>query len=145
MRERSLELVRKYIEAVWNRGDAIALEQLTTADFEYVLGGNPSRDRSTMRAFIEQVRTAFPDWQVTIRDAASDGETVAVRWEGLVTHAGPFYGIPPTGRQVAVSGINMYRVSGDRISREWEQMDSLGLLRQLGAESGRTGQSSADT
>ena len=126
-------LVVKYIEEVWNNGNVAAIEALTGETFRYCLGGQPARDRAAMRQFLEAVRVAFPDWQVRIQDIVAEDATVAVRWVGEVTHQGPFHGIPPTGKRVSVCGINVYAVADDRIAQEWEQMDSLGLLQQLGA------------
>ena len=126
-------LVVRYIEEVWNKGDAAALETLTTETFRYCLGGQPARDRAAMRQLLEAVHVAFPDWQVQIQDILADGTTVAVRWAGEVTHQGAFHGIPPTGKRVSVCGINVYAVADGRVTQEWEQMDSLGLLQQLGA------------
>ena len=40
--------------------------------------------------------------------------------------------IGATGRKVKVSGINVYVIEEGRIAQEWEQMDSLGVLAQLG-------------
>lgn len=131
-RSAAIGLVREYIEAVWNRDDLEALERLTTPDFEYTLGGQPSRNRAAMAEFLSMTRKAFPDWRVDIADIVADDHSVAVRWEGAVTHGGPFYGIPPTGKKVKVSGISLYRVADGRIQAEWEQMDSLGMLGQLG-------------
>ncbi len=126
-------LVREYVERVWNRAEPGALEQLTTPDFTYQLGLQPPRARAAFRAFLEATHAAFPDWRVAIVDLVAADGMGAVRWEGEVTHGGPFQGLPPTQRRVRVSGINLYHLAGDRIAAEWEQMDSLGLLRQLGA------------
>jgi steroid delta-isomerase-like uncharacterized protein len=126
-------LVRQYTQRVWNEGDATALAELTTKDFVYRLGGQPPRDAAGMRQFLENVRTAFPDWHVEIDDLVADDTMAATRWHGQATHQGTFQGLPPTGRRANVSGINVYRVVGGKIAAEWEQMDSLGLLQQLGA------------
>ncbi len=126
------QLVRRYIDEVWNRGDVAALEDLTTVGFEYRLGGQPARGRAAMAQFLAETRAAFPDWHVEIADLVVEGNLAAVRWHGQVTHAGPFRGIPATGRCIAVSGINLYHVSEGRIAAEWEQTDSLGMLQQMG-------------
>jgi steroid delta-isomerase-like uncharacterized protein len=126
-------LVRRYIEEVWNRGNLVSLEALTTSTFAYNLGGQPPRDRQALGAFIAATHQAFPDWKVEIDTAIVQGDDVAVRWHARPTHLGPFRGLAPTGRTVTVSGINIYAIDGDRISHEWEQTDSLGLLQQLGA------------
>jgi hypothetical protein len=38
----------------------------------------------------------------------------------------------PVTPQVKVSGSNVYLIQDGKIAREWEQMDSLGMLKQLG-------------
>lgn len=126
-------LVRRYVEEVWNRGSVASLEELTTSTFTYHLGGQPPRDRQALANFIAATRQAFPDWRVEVDHAISDAAMVAIRWHGRVTHLGVFHRIPPTGRTVTVTGMNIYAVDGGRINAEWEQTDSLGLLQQLEA------------
>ena len=86
---------------------------------------------SLYRAAIRLLRPR-PGWRVTIQDIVANGDLVAARWTDEVTHEGTFHGIPATGKRVVVSGINMYTIKNDRISAEWEQMDSLGMLHQMG-------------
>jgi steroid delta-isomerase-like uncharacterized protein len=131
-RDDAKTLVSAYIDAVWNNADFTALDELTRPTFTYHLGGQPGKDKAAMRQFLMAVHAAFPDWKVHIEAIVAEGDTVAARWTGRVTHQGPFQGIPPTGREVSVSGINFYVIEEGKISREWEQMDSLGLLQQLG-------------
>ncbi len=127
------DLVATYIEKVWNSGDLIALDELTTPTFAYRLGEQPPRDRVAMRQFLDATRSAFPDWRVEVSALVVDNDLAAARWSGTVTHQGSFHGIPPTGRQIRISGINMYRIAGGKIAEEWEQTDSLSLLAQMGA------------
>ena len=130
--ENAKTLVTEYIESVWNNADLDALDELTAADYAYHLGGQPARDKAAMRQFVQGVHAAFPDWRVELQTIAADGNAVAVRWTGRVTHQGVFVGIPPTGKQIDVTGINVYRIDDGKIAEEWEQMDSLGMLQQLG-------------
>ena len=128
----SIELVTLYIEKVWNQGDYEALRSLAAPEFEYCLGGMPPRDLDGMCEFIRMTREAFPDWKVTPVSMVSDASAAAVRWQGRVTHLGPFHGIPPTGKKIFVSGINFYEIKEGKIVREWEETNSLGILRQMG-------------
>jgi steroid delta-isomerase-like uncharacterized protein len=125
-------LVLGYIEQVWNGADPAAFDNLTGSSYAYSLGGQPVLDRDAMKQFLQAVRVAFPDWQVKVEDIIEEKGTVAVRWNCSGTHKGVFRGIPPTGRRISSCGINIYLVEDGRISREWEQMDSLGMLQQLG-------------
>jgi predicted ester cyclase len=126
-------LAIEYIERVWNHGELAALDELTTAEFTYQLGDQPPRDRLGMQQFIAATRLGFPDWRVEALAIVCERDTVAVRWAGTVTHGGVFHGIAPTGRRLRVSGINLYQFAEGKIAQEWEQMDSLGILIQLGA------------
>jgi len=125
-------IVLKYLESVWNRGDTQAFEAMTTPDFAYHLGGQPPKGRPEMLQFLDMVRSAFPDWRVDVIECIADNNRVAVRWRGEVTHLGAFHNIPPSGKRIAVSGINIYHVVDGKITAEWEQMDSLGMLGQIG-------------
>ena len=58
---------------------------------------------------------------------------MAVRWTLRGTHSETFMGVPATGKDVTLSGINIYRLAGDRIKENHESVDVFGLLRQLGA------------
>ena len=42
-------------------------------------------------------------------------------------------GIAPTGKPDVAGGISIVRVAGGKVTEEWEQLDTLGLLQQLGA------------
>lgn len=81
-----------------------------------------------MRAF----RTAFPDLQLTIADEIAAGDKVVQRLTATGTHRGPFMGIPPTGKRVTMSSIEIMRVAGGRIAEHWDEFDVAGVLQQLG-------------
>jgi len=41
-------------------------------------------------------------------------------------------GVPPTGREVVLAGINIFRVQDGKLVERWGRTDDLGLLQQLG-------------
>ena len=41
--------------------------------------------------------------------------------------------MPPSGKKVAVPGLQIDRFSGGKIVEEWTYFDLLGMLQQLGA------------
>lgn len=125
-------LINDYVERVWNQGDLMALESLTTANYTYQIGGQPARDRAAMGQFITLTHTAFPGWRVEIVEMIAEQNKAAIRWQGQVIHAGVFNGIQPTGKQVMVIGINIYHLVDGLIAAEWEQTDTIGMLQQMG-------------
>jgi steroid delta-isomerase-like uncharacterized protein len=76
---------------------------------------------------------AFPDIHWTVYDVIEDGNKLAVRWEFRGTHQGEFRGVSPTGRQMSMAGIDIYRVEDGRLAEHWHAVNVLGLLQQLGA------------
>ena len=95
-------------------------------------GQPPIHGIDAFTQFTSAFFTAFPDLATTIEDLMAEGDKVAVRqtWRG--THTGNFLGIPPTGKQVTFTSIEVYRVSGGKLAEEWVELDMHGLLQQLG-------------
>ena len=50
------------------------------------------------------------------------------------THKGEFLGILPTDETVEFGVIAIFRLQGGLIEEVWEEVDLLGMLRQLGVE-----------
>ncbi|MGH3604356.1 MAG: ester cyclase, partial [Pseudonocardiaceae bacterium] len=61
-----------------------------------------------------------------------EDDLVVERFTASGTHTGVLMGAPPSGRRIVLDGINIFRLDGDRIVERWGQLDTLGLLRQLG-------------
>ena len=76
--------------------------------------------------------SAFPDTQMTVEDELADGDKVATRWTATGTHTGELMGIPPTGKQVTVTGMDINRLVGGKIVEHWGEFDQMGMMQQLG-------------
>jgi len=66
-----------------------------------------------------------------VEDQVAEGRKVVTRWQVQATNTGPFLRIPPTGRRVQISGINIFRVVDQTIVEGWHNLDVLGMLQQL--------------
>jgi SnoaL-like polyketide cyclase len=88
-------------------------------------------DRAPKQA--QPVGGGFRDWNITIDDQIAEGERVATRWTASATHTGPVMGMPPTGKPVRVTGVNVARFAEGEIVESWFNFDMLTLLQQLGA------------
>ncbi len=42
-------------------------------------------------------------------------------------------GVPPTGKQIEVEAISVFRIEDGKIAEEWTVWDALGLLQQVEA------------
>ena len=120
-------------EEVWHQGDLERIEELFAPDFVRHDPGREIQGPEENRQFIKGFRAAFPDLRFTVLDQIGEGDKVAVRYRFQGSHLGDFQGMPPTRKQVAYSGILIYRVANGKIAEQWTEFDLLGFLKQLGA------------
>ena len=62
----------------------------------------------------------------------AEDDRVMVRWTSHGTHQGESRGLPPTGKQVTNSGINIFRIADGKIVEVWDIFDRLWVWQQLG-------------
>lgn len=86
---------------------------------------------------------AFPDLILDVEDEVAEGDKVLMRLTLRATHRGEFMGIPPTGNEVEVGVLDLFRIGDGRLEEHWAMMDNLGLMRQLGAIPGGEGSEEA--
>ncbi len=79
-------------------------------------------------------RRGFPDLVSTIEDEIAEGDRVVVRVNLRGTNTGDFMGRPPTGRAVSVSGIDIFRVAGGKVTDRWGVLDMQALDQQLAVD-----------
>jgi steroid delta-isomerase-like uncharacterized protein len=87
-----------------------------------------------LKQFFVMLRSGFPDFQGIIEDLfAAEGDKVVLRFTFRGTHQGEFMGIAPTGKQVIMPGIDIFRIADGKLVELWNQEDMLGMMQQLGA------------
>ena len=128
-------LVRRWFEELFNEAKLDVADEIVTPD-------HVSHDTSTPehppgpegnRQLVNLVRGAFPDGRITIEDLVAEGDRVAVRWTFCGTHRGEFMGVAPTGKEVEMGAMDLFRVAGGKIAETWSNVDMMTMMRQLGA------------
>ena len=125
-------LVRRYYQEVLTGRDRDLLARLLDPAFVSHVSGRPAAGAGAYTAAVDATHAAFPDLVVTVHDQVAEQDQVVTRWSATGTHAGDFAGVPATGRRVTVTGIHIHRVRRGRLIEHWEELDLLGVLRQLG-------------
>lgn len=119
---------------VWTRGDERAVDALYAAQF---VDHDPSPElpsgREGVKALSRALHEAFAELAFEADLVIGEGEIVARRWTMRGVHRGPFLGVPPTGKPVTMTGIDVLRVKDGRIVEMWHTEDVAGVLGQLGA------------
>ena len=127
-------LMRRFTQFINTASEALA-EDLISPDAIFHVPGQsePMRGPAGYLAIIGMMRGGCPDIQWTLEETITEGDKVAARFTVRGTHRGSFYGVPPTGKQIEVKAMNLYRFSNGKILEEHGQPDLLGLLQQIGA------------
>jgi predicted ester cyclase len=131
--EENKVLVQRFMDEVMNTGNTDAI-----ADF-CVLG---SMFAGGIAGQIKAMRTAFPDLHFTIDQMLAEGNKVALRVTTHATNSGPLVGlpafghletpVPPTGKTISGSGMYIFTISNDKIASFANELDQIGMLRQMG-------------
>jgi len=129
--EANKALVLRLLE-VHNQGNLAVADEILATDF---VNHDPSRpdvtDLESYRGWVVENHTAFPDFHVEVHGMLAEGDEVAARWTVTGTQQGEFMGIPPTGRQITVTGMHIHRLVDAKIVEAWWAYDALGMVQQL--------------
>jgi predicted ester cyclase len=117
--EENKAFIRRYFEAISGKDKPAAVVNEYVSDEE-------------LKHHIAFYEAAFPNYQFITEDMIAEGDKVVVRVIFRGTHKGDLMSIPPTGKQVTIPVILIYRVSDNKIVDHWMQVDALGLMQQLG-------------
>jgi steroid delta-isomerase-like uncharacterized protein len=130
------ELVRRFYEEVWNRGNtSVALEVFADDYVRHDLRPTEAIPGGAGQAKIAaDFRAAFPDLVFQPDLIIAEDDFVAARWTASGTHAGRWGTVSPTGKRVAFAGVNIFRIADGRVVEIWNHRDDLGLLQQTGAQ-----------
>jgi len=128
------ELVRRFYEEVWNRGNVDVADEVFAADYVRH-DSRPSQAEpgpAGQKRIAQNFRDALPDLRFEVEMIIADGDLVAARWTAEGNNSGPWGGQPPTGRHARFSGVNIFRFEDSKVAEIWNHRDDLGLMEQLG-------------
>jgi predicted ester cyclase len=124
--EANKAIVRQLIEEGINQGNLALIDELF--DLAFVDHSAPEQPPgpSGVCYYIAGMRAGFPDLHVSIEDLIAEGDKVVVRttWRG--THQGTYEGSVPTGKRVARTMMQIFRIVHGKLAEEWNE--GMGLL-----------------
>lgn len=129
--EKNKDFIRNYTEDFWNKHNIDAFGKYHAAGFiEHYASGD--QDFEQTKSLAQAYFTAFPDLHITTDLLVAEGDKVTKVWTSNCTHKGELMGIKPTGKQIVVKGIEVFRIVDGKIAEIWANMDNLGMMQQLG-------------
>jgi predicted SnoaL-like aldol condensation-catalyzing enzyme len=131
---KATELANRFFNDVASNSHNVALlDELLHPDFRsHHYPAPPGSNKAEFIAGIKGLLTAFPDIRVVVHDQFGQGDRVFTYFSWTATHKGNFNGIAPTGKQVKVEGMDIWREQDGKMRENWVVMDIMGLMIQLG-------------
>jgi steroid delta-isomerase-like uncharacterized protein len=131
--EENKAVFRRYVEEVGNEGKLELADEIFDRYLAHQADGSVlERGPEDVKRFMGEFREAFPDFHSEIEDQIAEGDKVVTRWTMRGTHQGEFRGIAPTGNELEITGIGIFRFSGGKVVESWDNFDQLGMMQQLG-------------
>jgi predicted ester cyclase len=129
------EIIRRWNNEGWSGGKyELAHEIISPNMVVHGAGGQTvGMGPEGLIDLIKTWRTAFPDGRMEIDELIVEGDTVAIRNTWYGTQQAEFYGVPPSGKPVAVTSVGIDRVQDGKVTEGWGELDMVGMMQQMGA------------
>lgn len=125
-----LEKITSAWTRAWGEGDTAAFEELVSENYvRQSKSGTEALEQVITQ--IEDSHRAFSDFAMQILRAVEGENEVAIHWRSVGRHTGEFMGVPPTGKEVIVSGASFIRFADGKISEEdtiWDPREMLSAM-----------------
>ncbi|MFP5260349.1 MAG: ester cyclase [Blastocatellia bacterium] len=131
--EHNIKIVRGWVKNVFNRQSQVDVPDYKARNnykTHTPFPGTTPDVPGFLNAF-NTVLAAFPDFQFDIDEIIAKENIVVVRGTWTGTHKGDYMGIPPTGKKVAVTRLDMLKVENGMIVEHWGFGDDWNKIRQL--------------
>ena len=127
-----IDIARVIFEEGWNRGDFGNVQPLLADEFPLHIGADTRiTNGEEFAAMVGAWHAAFPDFRFEVHSITADDNMAAVRATLHGTHQGPWGGLAPTGRTIAVEHAFFLSVEGGLVIEVWEILDRSAMQTQL--------------
>ena len=125
--------VRRFYDEVFNKKNRAAIDEFIDPNqVDHAAPPGTPGGLAGAKQTIGMYLTAFPDLHFTVEDMIAEGDKLVARLTVRGTQQGAFMGIPPTGKHVTATAIDISRMAGGKSVEHWIEMDTLGMMQQLG-------------
>jgi len=130
--EENKNIVRCFFDLGPSHGNMSAAKELLAPNFVLHVPLPAAPGIQGINDVVTACRAAFEHLDVTVEDMVAEGDRVAARFTARGIHKGSFMGLPPTGKPITMTGIEIFRIQDGKIAELWGEANLLGLMQQLG-------------
>jgi steroid delta-isomerase-like uncharacterized protein len=129
-----VDKIQRFYDEVLCNGNRDAIDELVTDDVidHEALPGQPE-GKEGVAFFMNVMREAFSDLEVTIGQSLESGDLAAARVTITGKHTGEFMGVPASDKSFEIESIDIIRIEDGKCAEHWGVTDNMSLMQQLGA------------
>jgi serine phosphatase RsbU (regulator of sigma subunit) len=123
---------RRCLEEAWNQSNLEVVDEIFDRYVSHQPDGSMlERGPEDVKRFVGEFRSAFPDLHLSSEEQIAEGDKVVSHGTIRGTHQGEFRGMAPTGEEMAIEGMAVFRFSSEgKVVESWDSYDQLSLMRQ---------------
>jgi serine phosphatase RsbU (regulator of sigma subunit) len=123
---------RRYLEEAWNQSNLEVVDEVFDRYISHQPDGSVhERGPEDVKRFVGEFRSAFPDLHLIIEEQLAEGDKVVSRGTIRGTHLREFRSMAPTGEEMEIPGMAVFRFSEEgKVVESWDSYDQLSLMRQ---------------
>jgi steroid delta-isomerase-like uncharacterized protein len=130
--EQNKAIVRRFWKA-YEANDQATLKEILAPDLVAQSPSSPDPQNHEMHLQgIRAFNVAFSDRHFTVDELIAEGDKGATRTTLRGTHSGDLQGFPPTGKQMAATGLTIERIEDGKIVARWFSFDAARAMQELG-------------
>ena len=125
--ERNKQLVVRWFEEVWNRGNRNTISELLHDDGILHDGPQNFRGPHEFSVFHDNLRTQFDNFRIAPVVVLAEDDLVCCHWSADFRHR-------QSGKPIHITGTSVVRVEAGRFVEAWQNLDAASLQAQLNAQ-----------
>lgn len=125
-------LIADFHTRLWERRDLRAIDDAFAVDAVVHMTGFDGSAVATVREDAERYFGSFSDSSTTLLALLEDRDRVVLHWSTTGTHTGTYGKVEATGREITMTGIDIFRVAEGRVVECWSMWDGLDVFDQMG-------------
>lgn len=126
--EANKQAVRRLFGA-FGAADDEAFEELLAPDFVgHSMPPGCTPDADGMKKSAALFHAGVEECSNEIEDVIAEDDKVTVRYTTRARHTGELFGVPPSGRNVRLTGIEIYRLVDGKVAEFWGAYDMSDLF-----------------
>lgn len=133
--KKDIELYSSVWDEIINEGNLDLIND-TNFDSNITLVSSPENivGIENFKAYYSNFITGFSEREFTVENIFGQGDQLVKHWHFKGIHSGEFFGIPPTGKTLDISGVTIAKMKNGKIANEHDFMDNLEFMGQLGID-----------